>query len=235
MNTYAMSVVYVCLIAFALTPVINTTSIFATHSMGVADYEWHIWSRSSTDGHLGHLACDSNNDHCALKIKTIGPIQSMSQSVVNDEVDAVEYHFDSLGKKMSIDRRTSADSYITAYNLPVGMTGKTVYELHCTNKGWRWCNSEDMHFEKMTIQINNNPSEVKFNTYENSNTNPKIYDVRKTLGHELFHAMGIDHNSASNSIVYYTYVFGANNGYVATTADKNDLGGRYPGQAKKLA
>lgn len=32
--------------------------------------------------------------------------------------------------------------------------------------------------------------------------------------------MGIDHNSASNSIVYYNYVFGSTNGYAATTTDK---------------
>ena len=151
----------------------------------------------------------------------------MTQETINDEVDTIESHFDSLGKKMSIDRATYANSYITAYNLPVGTPGKAVYELHCTNSFWWWCTSEDMHFEKMIVQINNNAAEVKFSTYENPNTDPKIYDVRKTLSHELFHAMGIDHNSSSDSIVFYTYVFGPNNGYTANETGEDDLEGRH--------
>ena len=118
--------------------------------------------------------------------------------------------------------------YITKYNLPSGVTGKTEYELHCTDSGWWWCNSEDSHFEKMIVKINDNSAGVKFRLAEDASAEPKEYDVRKTLGHELFHAMGIGHNSSSNSTVYYTYVFGAGNGYTATTTDRDDLGGRYP-------
>ena len=74
----------------------------------------------------------------------------------------------------------------------------------------------------MTIQL-----EKKFSTYE-YNTNSPIYDIRKTLGHELFHAMGIDHDSSTDSIVYHQYVFGRDIGYEASTTDQNNLGDRYP-------
>ena len=80
----------------------------------------------------------------------------------------------------------------------------------------------------MEVLLNDNPAEVKFKLAENENTNPKEYDVRKTLGHELFHAMGVDHNSSGDSIVYPYYTFGANNGYEANTTDEEDLEGRYP-------
>ena len=80
----------------------------------------------------------------------------------------------------------------------------------------------------MEVRINNNPAEVKFRTYENTDVDPQIHDIRKTLSHELFHAMGVDHNSASDSIVYYLYEFGASNGYAATAVDRDDLGSRYP-------
>ena len=118
---------------FVLTTTIGTTSVFATHDRGVDDFEWHIWSRSADDGHLSYLNCDDKNDYCALKIKTMGSIQGMSQTTINSEVDAVERHFDSLGKKMSIDRVTSANSYITAYDLRGDTPGETIYDLHCTS------------------------------------------------------------------------------------------------------
>ena len=85
-----------------------------------------------------------------------------------------------------------------------------------------------MHFEKMIVQINNNAVEVNFSTYESPNTDPKTYDVRKTPSHELFHAMGIDHNSSNDSIVFYMHVFGPNNGYAANETDEDDLESRYP-------
>ena len=120
------SIVYVILIAFVLTVTISITSVLATHDSGVVEYEWHMWGRDSKDGHLNYLNCDENNDYCALKIKTTGPIQGMSQAIINDEVDTIEVYFDGLGKKMSIDRVTSANSYITAYNLPAGTPGEAV-------------------------------------------------------------------------------------------------------------
>lgn len=222
----------IILTAIALVAVTGTTSAFATHVSNVEDYEWHIWSRTTGDGHRGYLNCGtgSQSDNCDLKIQTTSrSIQEHSQSVINDEVDAIEGHFDSLGKKMSIDRVSYADSYITRYNLPSGVTGTSEYELHCTNPGWWWwqCNAEDSHFEKMVVKINDNPTEIKFKLQEDATANPQEYDIRKTLTHELFHAMGIDHNSSSSSIVYYTYVFGSN-GYTATTTDRNDLEARYP-------
>lgn len=219
-------VVFALIAVFALATTIGTTSVFATHASGVVDYEWHIWSRTAGDGHTSYLNC--NGDNCDLKVKVISGVQTLTINQIKTEVGTVESHFDSLGKKMSIDKVTTANSYVTQYNLPTGTPGKAVYELHCTNPVWWWCNGEDMHFEKMIVQINNNAAEVKFKLAENQSANPKEHDVRKTLGHELFHAMGIDHNSASNSIVYYQYQFGATNGYAATTTDKNDLGSRYP-------
>ena len=129
---------------------------------------------------------------------------------------------------MSIDRETNADSHIKQSNLKSDYHGYTDYELHCTNAVlWRWCLDRDMHFKKMIVQINDNPAEIKFSTYEDGNANPPIHDIRKVLGHELFHAMGIDHNSSSDSIVYYQYVFGRDDGYTASTIDKNNLGARY--------
>ena len=122
---------------FGLVMTIGTVApIFATHTQGVQDYEWHVWSRSSSDGHRNYLNCGSGSqsDNCDLKIKTLsGGIQIHSQSTINDEIDAVENHFDDLNKKMSIDRITTANSYVTEYNLPSTTTGKSEYELHCTN------------------------------------------------------------------------------------------------------
>lgn len=220
-------VTYAIIAAFALVTTIGTTSVFATHVSGVEDYEWHIWSRNSGDGHLSYLNCDAMNDYCELKIKTISGIQAVAQSAINTEVDEVETHFDSLGKKMSIDRVTVADSVITEANLDVGVTGSAIYDLHCTNF-FIVCLGYDSHFEKMTVQLNDNSAEIKFLQYEDEMATPKVHDVRKTLGHELFHAMGVDHNPGSDSIVYYQYVFGSTNGYTATTQDINDLGARYP-------
>lgn len=197
------------------------------HDRGVEDYEWHIWSRDPADGHLRHLNCDSANDYCALKIKTMGSIQWIPQSQINREVDAVERHFDSLGKKMSIDRVSVADSYIGEYNLQMDTHGMTEYELHCTDSILFWCTGRDMHFEKMVVRINNSAGDVRFGLSENASAEPPIHDIRKTLGHELFHAMGIDHNPNSSSIVYYRYDFGPQ-GYEATSVDISDLESRYP-------
>ena len=215
------------LVVAALVVTVGMTSVLATHVSGVEDYEWHIWSRDAGDGHRNYLNCSGND--CDLKIKTLsGGIQIHSQTTINAEVNAVESHFDSLGKNMSIDRVSSASSYITEANLPPGTAGKAEYDLHCTSYWWWWCDSEDSHFERMIVKINNNPNEFKFMLEEDASADPLEYDIRKTLGHELFHAMGIDHNPSSNSIVYYQYVFGANNGYTATTTDRNDLESRYP-------
>ena len=218
--------------AFAfVTTIGTTTTVFATHVWGVVEYEWHIWSRTSSDGHLSYLNCGtgSQSDNCDLKIKTLsGGIQIHSQSTINSEVDTVETDFDALGKKMSIDRVTTANSYITEYDLPFDTTGKTEYELHCTSWFFWWCNGEDYHFEKMIVKINDNTSETKFLLAEDEDASPQEFDVRKTLGHELFHAMGIDHNSSNDSIVNSYYIFGANNGYEANTTDQTDLGNRYP-------
>ena len=219
--------VLTALAIFALVTTFGTTSVLATHVSGVQDYEWHIWSRDAGDNHRSYLNCSGNN--CDLKIKTLsGGIQTHNQVTINSEVDAIENHFDSLGKKMSIDRVPSASSYITQANLPPTTTGKSEYDLHCTNPVWWWCDGEYSHFERMIVKINNNPAEVKFMLAESASADPPEYDIRKTLGHELFHAMGIDHNSSSNSTVYYQYVFGTSNGYTATTTDRNDLGNRYP-------
>ena len=220
--------------AFALVTTIGTTTpVFATHVWGVVDYEWHIWSRTSSDGHLSYLNCGSGSqsDNCDLKIKTTSDVQGYSQTTLNGEVDDVETHFDSLGKKMSIDRTTSTNSVITEANLQDEENGYTDYDLHCTQYHWLWwwiCDDWDAHFIKMTVKLNDNSNEVKFKLVEDEDASPQEFDVRKTLGHELFHAMGIDHNSGSDSIVYYQYVFGTNNGYEANTTDQTDLGNRYP-------
>lgn len=214
-----------------LVTIAGATSVFATHDRGVEDFEWHVWSRSIDDGHLGHLNCDSSNDYCALKIKTTGSIQGLAQSVINDEVDSVEEHFDSLGKKMSIDRTLTADSVITASNLKYQESGRSDYDLHCTQYNWFFfwiCDKHDDHFVKMTVKLNDNVADVKFALLENKNADPKEFDIRKVLGHELYHAMGIDHNPASGSIVFYQYEFGDDLGYEATAADVADLEKRYP-------
>ena len=217
--------------AFAFVTTIGTTTpVFATHVWGVVEYEWHIWSRTSSDGHLSYLNCGtgSQSDNCDLKIKTTSGVQGISQTSINSEVDDVEDHFDSLGYKMSIDRVSSANSVIREDNLPIETPGKSVYDMHCTSYFLWWCNGWDAHFIKMEVRLNNNPAEVKFKLAENENAYPKEFDVRKTLGHELFHAMGIDHNSSDDSIVFSHYTFGANNGYEANTTDQEDLEGRYP-------
>ncbi len=208
---------------------VSMIDVFADHVENVKNYEWHIWSRSLGDGHTDYLNCDSNNDYCALKIRTMGSIQSISQSQVNTEVDNIEMHFDALGKKMSIDRVSVADSYITGANLERRVMGTAIYDLHCTDPGWFgwWCNGKDNHFTKMTVKINDRANYVKFGLAENESADPPIYDIRKTLGHELFHAMGIDHNSSSDSIVFYLYEFGSD-GYTATMIDRDDLEARYP-------
>jgi len=220
-RTVTISAFIIC----TLVTVIGSNQALATHIDGVADFEWHIWSRNSSDGHLSYLNC--SNDYCALKIKTISGIQSLSQSTIDLEVDSIEADFDGLGKKMTIDRVTVAsDSVITEANLPTTYSGYTDYDLHCTSWFLIWCTGADSHFTKMTVQLNDNSHEYDFQLTENEANNE--YDVRKTLGHELFHAMGIDHNSGSDSIVYYSYVFGESNGYVANAADKADLEARYP-------
>ena len=213
---------------FVVSIAAGTASVLATHVHNIVDYEWHIWSRTSDDGHLGYLNCDSYNDHCALKIQTSGQIQNISQHVINNKVDEIEAYFDGLKKKMSIDRVSSANSQIKAHDLPMNTPGKAEYELHCTNRFLVWCVGKDSHFEQMIIKINDSPSEIKFSTYEDPDVDPQIYDIKKTLSHELFHAMGIDHNSSSDSIVYYTYVFGPDTGYTATDVDTSDLERRYP-------
>ena len=217
-----------CAIAafFVLVVVTGTASVFAYHESNIRDFEQHVWSKSPADGHLSHLACDLQNNYCALKIRTMGGIQTHSQNAINAEVDTVEAHFDSLGKKMSIDRVASANSVIKAYNLDPRVHGYTDYELHCVSYFWWWCINNDSHFISAKVLINDNSDEVNFQLAENRAN--REYDIRKTLGHELFHAMGIDHNSSSDSIVYYQYVFGTNKGYTATTVDRNDLGNRYP-------
>lgn len=197
--------------------------VFATHDRGIVDFEWHVWSRDPADGHLGHLSCDSDSDYCALKIKTMGSIQSIPQSQISREVDAVERHFDSPGKKMSIDRVSVADS-MEEYSLQMDTPGMTEYELHCTDSILFWCTGRDMHFEKMTVRINNSAGDVRFGLSENAYAEPPIRDVRKTLGYELFHARGIGHNP--DSTVYYQHDFGPR-GYEATGADIDDLEGRY--------
>ena len=206
---------------------------YATHDRGIEDFENHTWSRNSNDGHTGYLNCGtgSQSSYCALKIKTTSGVQEYSQDIVNTVVDDVEDHFDSLGKKMSIDRTFSANSTITEYNLKYMENGRSDYTLHCVQYHWLFwwiCEEYDEHFVKITVKLNDNPADTKFKLTENENSNPKEYALRKTLGHELFHAMGIDHNSPSESIVFYLYEFGANVGYEATVEDIQDLEDRYP-------
>ena len=208
---------------FVISTVLGSNQAFATHVNGVEDYEWHIWSRNTGDDHTGFLNC--SEDDCDLKIKTISGIQSHSQSTINGEVDTIETDFDNLGKNMSIDRVTTADSVITEKNLGTTIAGQALYDMHCTNF-WLICWAYDSHFIKMTVNVNDNSNEFDFKLAEDEGNDE--YDVRKTLGHELFHAMGIDHNSESDSIVYYQYIFGSTNGYEATTTDETDLGNRYP-------
>ncbi len=101
---------------------------------------------------------------------------------------------------MSIDRVTTANSIIREANLGDGVNGFTDYDLHCTAHHWLWwwvCTTEDMHFIKMDVQLNDNANDVKFKLAENENANPQEFDVRKILGHELFHEMGMDHESSS--------------------------------------
>lgn len=212
----------------------GVSPIFATHVSGVADYEWHIWSRSSSDGHLSYLNCGtgSNSDNCDLKIKTLSSVSStgLTQTQINTETDQVITRVDALNKKMSLDRVTTSDSYITSVDLGAGTTGRTDYELHCSNPQWWGCAGQDMHFTKMMVKLNTG-SRIIWGTTESASCPsgiPTTYDVEKTLGHELFHAMGIDHNSSSTSIVYYTYVCGSTNGYNPNTTDINDLAARYP-------
>jgi len=217
------TVVIAAIAVFAISTVLGSNQAFATHVSGVEDFEWHIWSRSAGDGHTGFLNC--SGDNCDLKIQTISGIQSHSQSTIDGEVDTIETDFDNLGKKMSIDRVTTADSVITQKNLSTTITGEALYDMHCTNF-WIICWANDSHFTKMTVSVNDNSSEFDFKLAEDEEEDE--YDVRKTLGHELFHAMGVDHNANKDSIVYYQYVFGDTNGYEATTTDKTDLGNRYP-------
>ena len=132
--------------AFAFVTTIGTTTpVFATHVWGVVEYEWHIWSRTSSDGHLSYLNCGtgSQSDYCELKIKTTSGVQGISQTSINSEVDDVEDHFDSLGYKMSIDRVSSANSVIQEANLPIETPGKAVYDMHCTSIFLWWCNGWD--------------------------------------------------------------------------------------------
>ncbi len=144
-------------------------------------------------------------------------------------MDTIESDFDALGNKMSIDKVSTADSRITGADLDSDTTDMTIYDLHCTDPGWiLWCNGKDNHFTKMTVKINDSANEVKFGLAENESADPPIHDIRKTLGHELFHAMGIDHNnSSSDSIVFFTYEFGSA-GYAATMIDMPNLEARYP-------
>jgi len=218
------TVVFAIIAVFALATTIGTTSVFAAHNL---NYEDHIWSRVSGDGHLSYLNC--SGDNCDLKLKTTSGVQGFSQSQLNSEVNDVASHFDGLGKKMSIDRVTSANSIIHQANLADTENGKTTFDNHCL--AWFiWCyGGYDTHFIKMDVKLNDNVNDVKFQLTEDSTANPQEFDIRKTAGHELWHAMGIDHNNGSTSnISYYTYVFGATTGYVATTADKTDLGNQYP-------
>ena len=187
--TKTTQVTYAILLTFALITTFGTTSVLATHVSNVQDYEWHIWSRDVGDNHRNYLNCSGNN--CDLKIKTMsGGIQIHNQATINSEVDAIENHFDSLDKNMSIDRVSSANSYIIGASLPSETTGKTEYDLHCTDPGWWWCNSEDSHFVRMIVKINNNPTEFKFMLEENESADPQEYDIRKTLSHELFPCHG---------------------------------------------
>ncbi|BDQ31132.1 hypothetical protein NZNM25_01360 [Nitrosopumilus zosterae] len=64
---------------------------------------------------------------------------------------------------------------------------------------------------------------------ENSGASPQEFDVRKTLGHELWHAMGMDHDNGNTAnLSYYVYVFGATNGYEITSAEATNLENQYP-------
>ncbi len=129
---------------------------------------------------------------------------------------------------MSIDRVTSgSNNIIQRYNLDPMYDGFTEYNLHCTN-WFIWCHAKDMHFEKIMIRINDNPNEVLYGLSEDCTIFPPVQDIRKTLGHELFHAIGIDHNSGDTSIVSESgYVTGATNGYNPNTTDIADLVARY--------
>ncbi|BDQ31133.1 hypothetical protein NZNM25_01370 [Nitrosopumilus zosterae] len=93
-------------VVFAILAVALTTTIGITPAF--ADFQDYIWSRSAGDGHLGFLNC--SGDNCDLKLKTTSGVQIHSQSTINSEVDSVVTEFDSVGKKMSIDRVTTADS-----------------------------------------------------------------------------------------------------------------------------
>lgn len=228
-KTKKNTVVLTAIAVFAVATVLGSNEAFATHVSGVEDYEWHIWSRTSADGHLSYLDCDGSNDYCKMKIKTLSSVSNagVSQSLVNVDVDSIDTTFDAMNKKMTIDRVTTSDSYITASNLASGTNGKTEYEMHCTN-WFIWCQSYDSHFVKMKVRLNDDSNEVVFKSTEDENANPQEFDVKKTLTHELFHAMGVDHNTPTDSVVHITYEFGATNGYTPNTGDKSDLGNRYP-------
>ncbi len=218
-------------LAILVVAIATTTGI----TPAFADFEDYSWSRSSGDGHLGLLNCGtgSNSDNCDIKIKTTSGVQGYSQTTLNNEVNDVETHFDTdVNKKMSIDRVSTADSIIHQTNRPNGENGYTDYERHCTAYHWLWwwhCVTWDDHYVKMDVQLNDNSSEVKFKLAENSGANPQEFDLRKTLGHELWHAMGVDHdNTDTDNISYYVYVFGSTSGYEATAGEEDHLEDLYP-------
>ena len=214
---------------FAIATTIGTTSVFADHVTGGGYFEDHIWTRTSSDGHSSYISCTSSN--CDLKLKTTSGVQGYTQTELNTEVDDVETHFDNIDKNMSIDRVSTADSIIHQTNLASNTHGKSVWTTHCTDPFLWWCNGYDNHFLKMDVQINNNANEIKFQLAEDENASPPEYDLRKTVGHELFHSIGMDHHGATgqlDSIVYYVYVFGSSNGYEMSTYDEDNLEDQYP-------
>ncbi len=198
------------------------------------EFERHTWSRTLTDGHTDYLNCGTgtNSDKCAVEIKILNNISNsgVTKANVSSEISTIETRFDNINKKISFDKVAASDNYITSTNYgSLGNIGFTDYELHCINQFLWHCITKDNHFKKMILNVNSHNS-MNWDITEicNIDNQPTQRDIEKTLGHELLHVIGIDHNSVSTDLRFNGYQCGSNFGYDLSTADKNKIGSKYP-------
>ncbi|WP_316506074.1 hypothetical protein [Nitrosopumilus sp.] len=201
----------------------------------------NIWSRASSEGHLGEVICDSSQtDKCKIPYyidsNITGISGSMSLTEINQEIQKATNTINSIWRYIGVVESAQTgvhDSKIYAKEIDIEQSGFYEYRAHCTIGVHPACLQEDEHLDYIEIQINSQG--VSFDVDEIcSPTFPDIaleYDLEKTTSHEMFHTVAFDHDNIDDTSIVFGggYQCGANKGYVANPHDADEVRLKYPG------
>lgn len=172
----------------------------------------YFWDRSTVSGHRNLLDCKPwpNNDHCKIKFEIDSSVVriGLSEATVKSETTRAVNTINSVTDYIGMKRVTSSDNEIRGEYSTMMHTARYDFERHCTGL-FGICpfdHGKDNHISDFKIFLNTNRNVAVFGTEErcnSRNTLVTIYDVERTILHELWHIMGTEHSGERTSVVAY--------------------------------